>query len=183
VQSLFMAIRGHWSFIPAYRMNNRTFRKMATVARMRTEPARPVYVQTGFVQRGLGFGWRLNQAGGDINLIRPFFRTMPVSVGVAFLEAPPEVIIARNNARKLVPATAHEDREYQVPLMQEPIRIAKEELRDRGVPIIEIDTTQHIEEARQQLLHFSGIEPFDSEADGPRCEIPILQAPDWWQRS
>lgn len=183
VQSLFMTIRGHWSFIPAYRMNNRSLRKMATVARMPTDPDRPVFIQAGFVQRGLGFGWRINQAGGDVNLIRPFFETMPVSVGVAFLEAPAEVVIERNNARKLVPETAHEDRAYQVPLMQEPIRIAKEVLRGRGVPIIEIDTTQPVEQSRDLLLQFSNRAPFDPEAHGPRCEVEILSPPDWVARS
>lgn len=181
VTSLFLTIRGHWSFIPAIRMNNRSFRKMATVARMPTDPARPTYVQTGFVQRGLGFGWRINQAGGDINLIRPFFEKMPVSVGVAFLEAPVETIIARNNARKLVPETAHEDREYQVPLMQEPIAIAKEVLRGRGVPIVEIDTTQPIEAAREQLLKFAAKEPFDPAASRPGDQVEIFPPPPWWQ--
>jgi hypothetical protein len=100
---------------------------------------------------------------------------------VAFLEAPVDVIIARNNARKLVPATAHEDREYQVPLMQEPIRIAKEVLRERGVPIIEIDTTQSIESSRNLLVEFSRREPFDGEASGPGCQVEVLQPPPWWQ--
>lgn len=181
VTSLFLAIRGHWSFVPAIRMNNRSFRKMATVARMADVPERGPYVQTGFVQRGLGFGWRINQAGGDINLIRPFFETMPVSVGVAFLEAPVDVIIARNNARKLVPATAHEDRAYQIPLMQPAIVVAKEVLRGRGVPIIEIDTTQPIESARKTLVEFSNREAFDATAGGPDCQVEVLQSPPWWQ--
>ena len=184
VTSLFLTIRNHWSFVPAVRMNNRSFRKMATVARMERPEGRPPFVQVGFIQRGLGFGWRINQAGGDINLIRPFFQTMPVSVGVAFLEAPPEVIVARNNARKDVPETAHEDRAYQVPLMQEPIRIAKEVLRGRGVPIIEIDTTQPIDTARQQLLDFANREPFDTSQDGSGGEMEVLsEPPPWWQRS
>lgn len=183
VTSLFLSIRNHWSFVPAIRMNNRSFRKMATVARLEELPGRGAYVQTGFVQRGLGFGWRLNQAGGDINLIRPFFETMPVSVGVAFLEAPVEVIIERNNSRRLVRETAHEDRAYQVPLMQEPIKIAKEVLRGRGVPIIEIDTTQPIERARDILTAFSNREPFDHAAHGPQCEVSVLSPPPWWQRS
>lgn len=181
VTSLFRTIRGHQSFVPAVRMNNRSFRKMSTVARMPTDPARPVFMQVGFIQRGLGFGWRINQAGGDINLIRPFFETMPVSVGVAFLEAPVDVLIARNNARKDVPETAHEDRAYQVPLMQEPIRIAKEVLRGRGVPILELDTTQPIERARRLLVEFSNREPFDPAAHGPECEVEVLSPPPWWQ--
>lgn len=183
VQGLFECIRGHWSFIPAYRMNNRSLRKMATVARMPTDPERPVFIQAGFVQRGLGFGWRLVDAGRDVNLIRPFFETMPVSVGVAFLECPEEVVIARNNARKLVPETAHEDRAYQVPLMREPIRIAKEVLRGRGVPILELDVTQSIEQSRRVLVEFSNREPFDASQDGPLSQVAFLSPPDWVARS
>jgi hypothetical protein len=180
ITSLFLTIRGHWSFIPAVRMNNRSIRKMATVARMPDGPM--PFIQAGLVQRGLGFGWRINQMGGDINLIRPFFQKMPVSIGVAFLEAPVDVVIARNEARKQVKETAHEDRSYQVTLMQEPIRIAKEVLRGRGVPIIEIDTTRPVEEARRLLVEFSNSEPFDPEASGPSAQVEVFSPPIWFHR-
>lgn len=180
VQGCFKCIQGHWSFIPAYRMNNRSLRKMSTVSRMPTDPERPVFIQAGFIQRGLGFGWRLVDAGRDVNLVRPFFETMPVSVGAVFLEAPEEVVIARNNARKLVPETAHEDRAYQVPLMREPIRIAKEVLRGRGVPVLELDVTQSVEQSRRLLVEFSNREPFDPSQDGFGGQMEVLQSPPEW---
>ena len=179
VTNLFGLIRGHPSFVSAVRMNNRSVRKMATVARMHS-PKAP-YIQTGLVQRGLGFGWRLNQMGADMNLIRRFFELMPVSIGVAHLKADIETIVARNHARRSVAETAHEDRDFMVPLMQEPIRIALEVMRERGIPIIEIDTAEPVDSAKHRLVAFADQEPFDAEASGPRCEVEILSPPPWWQ--
>jgi len=191
--TLFGLIRGHWSFVPAVRMNNRSVRKMATVARMGDATYTkcpdgiiemadvPPYTQTGLVQRGLGFGWRLNQMGADVNLIRRFFWLMPVSIGVAFLEADDATIIARNNARKQVAATAHEDRAFMVPLMREPIRIAKEVLHERGVPILEVDVqSQTPDDARAQLVAFADNPPCDRTALGFGGEAPLLSPPPWW---
>jgi hypothetical protein len=186
--TLFGLIRGHWSFVPAVRMNNRSVRKMATVARMMGlgetldgDIREAVYIQTGLVQRGLGFGWRLNQMGADVNLIRRFFWLMPVSIGVAFLEADDTTIIARNNARKQVAATAHEDRAFMVPLMREPIRIAKEVLRERGVPVLEVDVqSQTPDEARRHLLAFADNPPYHPSALGSGGETPLLSPPPWW---
>jgi hypothetical protein len=189
--ALFGLIRGHWSFVPAVRMNNRSARKMATVERMAgqivppndlTEGRSVPYIQTGLVQRGLGFGWRLNQMGADINLIRPFFWRMPVSIGVVFLEADDETVIARNKARLKVAATAHEDRSFMVPLMREPIRIAKEVLRERGIPILELDVQhQPIDAARERLLAFADHPPCHAAQDGSCGEMALLQAPPpWW---
>jgi hypothetical protein len=188
--TLFGLIRGHWSFAPAVRMNNRSVRKMATVARMNDDQylmgddqiaTLIPYIQTGLVQRGLGFGWRLNQMGADVNLIRRYFWLMPVSIGVAFLEADDATIIARNNARKQVAATAHEDRAFMVPLMREPIRIAKEVLHERGVPGLELDVqSQTPDEARGHLLAFADNPPCDASALGFGCETPLLSPPPWW---
>jgi len=191
--ALFGLIRGHWSFTPAVRMNNRSVRKMATVERMLPTEAPNVfghdspaeaYIQTGLVQRGLGFGWRLNQAGADVNLIRPFFWRMPVSIGVVFLEADDETVIARNRARKQVAATAHEDRSFMVPLMREPIRIAKEVLRERGIPVLELDVQhQSQDDARAKLLAFADQGHCDAAALRSGCKDEVLSVGPWWQRS
>ena len=191
--ALFGLIRGHWSFTPAVRMNNRSVRKMATVERMLPTEAPNVfghdspaeaYIQTGLVQRGLGFGWRLNQAGADVNLIRPFFWRMPVSIGVVFLEADDETVIARNRARKQVAATAHEDRSFMVPLMREPIRIAKEVLRERGIPVLELDVQhQSQDDARAKLLAFADQGVCHAQTLRSGCKDEVLSVGPWWQRS
>lgn len=69
-------IRDHPTFVAAVRMNRRSMRKMAMVDGMRDER---VYCQTGFVQRGLGFGWRMTDMGMDIRELEHFFRLMPLS--------------------------------------------------------------------------------------------------------
>ncbi len=192
--ALFGLIRGHWSFVPAVRMNNRSARKMATVERMATPPGiweirgfaelADSYIQTGLVQRGLGFGWRLHPAGADVSLIRPFFWRMPVSIGVVFLEADDETVIARNKARKEVAATAHEDRSFMGPLMREPIRIAKEVLRERGIPVLELDVQHQPQDvARAKLLEFADQGVCHAASLRSGCQGEVLSVGPWWQRS
>lgn len=166
-------IRDHWSFVPAVRMNRRSVRKMATVARM--EGAGP-YIQTGFVQRGLGFGWRLNELGADLNEIRRYFQLMPVSLGVAVLTTSVETIIARNRLRPV------ENRDFMAPLMQEPIRIAKETLIERGVRLVEIDTEhQSADAARSQLVAFASAQPGDAAQMGLGSKMATVPTPPaWW---
>lgn len=171
---LFELIRPHWSYVPALRMNNRSFRKMATVSRMQSAKPWP-YIQTGFAQRGIGFGWRMHQMGIPLTEMHRWFELMPVSIGVVFLTARRETLIARNKARN------KDDRSYQVPLQEEPRRIATEVLKSRGVPILEIDTEQSEESARRELTDFAGQEPFDGEAAGHRCEVEVRQPPPWWE--
>lgn len=178
--SLFGVIRDHWSFVPAVRMNNRSIRKMATVARI--DDGKGPYVQTGLVQRGLGFGWRIVDQGGDVNLIRRYFELMPVSIGVAFLTADLATLTARNKARELVSSTAHENRTYQLEPVLPAIKIAKEVLHARGVPVIEVDVQhQTPDEARAKLVEFAA----NSQCEAARmtsCSQHLLQSPPpWWQ--
>lgn len=141
--------------MPAYRMNHRSLDKMAAVSRM-PETDRGPFIQAGFIQRGLGFGWRMMALGEPVEETRRFFELMPVSLGAVFLNASPECVIARNHARRLVPETAHEDRSYQVPYYQEPLRFAKQVLRERGVPVFEIDVEhQGPGESRAQLVQIA----------------------------
>lgn len=191
VSRLFHLIREHPTLPAALRMVNRSVRKIATVARM-PQPMLPPndwvrvphpdipYIQTALAQRGLGFGWRMVDLGIDINELRHYFRLMPVSIGVVVTRCPQEIVEARNHARKLVPATAHEDRAHMVALMQPAIELAIEVLRGRNVPVWEIDTTQPVEAARAQVLAFADQEPFDPEAGGHSSQVPVLSPPDWW---
>lgn len=175
---LFVLIRGHWSFVPAVRMNQRSGRKMSTIARMEGDEP---YIQTGWLQRVLGFGWRLNDMGADVNLIRPALETMPVSLGVAFLTARPETIEARNRARLENPATRHENRAFMVPLMQKPLEIAREALTARGVATIDIDTEQPIDAARGQLQAFSSTRLAVAPPLGHSREMETVPTPPpWW---
>lgn len=182
ITNLFYLIREHPSFEAALRMNNRSIKKMATVARMPDDETRPAYVQTGFIQRGLGFAWRLNQMGADINLVRPFFELMPVSVGAVYLTAPLETIIERNHKRKLNPETAHEDRAWQAELYVPCVPVALEVLRARGVPILDIDTTDDVDRGRDTIRAFAAQEPFDASEGGCRSQVEVLHAPPWFQQ-
>jgi hypothetical protein len=196
VTRLFHLIKPHATYPAALRMVNRSVRKIATVARAGTISTRPgatvenkvwpgPYIQTGLVQRGLGFGWRLNDMGKDLNELRHYFRLMPVSLGVAVTRCPREVVEARNHARKLIPATAHEDRAHMVSLMQPAIEIAIEVLRERGVAVLEVDTSGDVGEARAQLCKFAE-ERSDAVAGDPQAlglgpETSVLSPPPWWQ--
>jgi hypothetical protein len=178
ITGLFDAISAHPTYEAALRMNRRSVRKMATVSRM---PGGSPYVQTALLQRGLGFGWRLNDMGEKVSLVRPFFKTMPISIGVVFCTAPQVVIEERNRARLQNPATAHENREHMVPLMLPAIDIAKEVLSDRGVHCLDIDTTAPVAEARERVIDFAAREPFDASQNGFGRQVEVLSTPPpWW---
>lgn len=138
VDRLLKRIAGHPSHGACVSMIERSFRKMATVARM-DDPR--VYVQTGFAQRGLGIGWRLR----DPEEIADYYETMPVSLGVVFLHADVSEVQRRNVERG-------KDRSFMVPLMETPRRIAVDVLRRRGVPVTDIDTSQSVESCREMLI-------------------------------
>lgn len=178
---LFHLVRDHPTYEAVVRMNNRTAGKMATVYRMppkkvcvgpedpddpmlptKSGPLRWIelpFIQTGWMQRILGFGWRLHQMRRDINMIRPALEIMPVSGGVVFLEADLETLLQRNKDREKVKETAHENRGFQVPHMLACMPLVKQVMRDRGVRVAEIDVQhQSVEEARKQLLEFANVE-------------------------
>lgn len=181
ITNLCVLVKDHPSFQAVLRMNDRSAKKMATVERME-HPG--TFVQTGLVQRILGFGWRLEEMGRDINLIRRALWLMPVSVGVAFLEADLETLLARNRKREENPATRHENRSHQVPLMLASIALAKEVLNARGIPVITIDVAgQSVDAAREALLRFAAGPACDAAALGRSPEGALLQAPPPWWRS
>ena len=184
VTRLMMLVREHPSFVAAVRMNRRSMRKMATVGAVfensdATGPAGP-YIQTGFVQRGLGFGWRLTDMGKDISELVHFFRLMPASIGVAFLKAPADTVAQRNKERERVAKTAHENRAFMVPLMQPALELANEVLNGRGVPTIHIDTSRPVDDCRKDLLEFAARNPRNLAPHGSSRQGPILSPPDWW---
>lgn len=153
IVNLFGLVSDHPTYAAVLRMNDRSAKKMATVYRMQDNR---VFMQTGWMQRILGFGWRLHQMERDINLIRPALELMPTSVGVVFLEADLETLLQRNRDRRNDPATAHEDRGFQCGHMLACMPLAKQVMRERGVPMIEIDVEhQSPDESRRQLIAFA----------------------------
>lgn len=140
VERLLHRVKHHPSYVACRSMTNRSHRKMATVHRMKGDD---IYVQTGFAQRGLGIGWRLD----DPTEIVEFYAQMPTSLGVVYLTADVETIKKRNVERG-------KDRSHMVPKMVRPQEIALKILRTRDVPILEIDTRDPIEESRAQLKEF-----------------------------
>jgi len=163
------------------RMNNRSMRKMSSVARYNGVNHVGPYIQTGFVQRGLGFGWRMAEMGMDISELSHYFRLMPVSIGVAFMTCPVNVVVERNNARMKVPETAHENRAHMVGLMQPAIELAEAILHERQVPIVSINTLGSVNASRNELARFASAEPCDATAYGPSSESPVHQTPPWWR--
>ena len=176
---LMMLVRDHDSFPAVVRMNDRSAKKMATVERMQDDR---IFIQTGLVQRILGFGWRLHQMGRDVNLIRRALWLMPVSVGVVFLEADLETLLQRNRDREKNPATAHENRGFQCPHVLAAIPIAKEVLNERGVPLLELDVQhQSIDAAREHLVAFADENAGNAASVRSGCEGTIFSPPPWWQ--
>jgi hypothetical protein len=179
VTKLFAVIETHPTYEAAVRMNNRSFRKIGTVARM--EGSFP-YIQTGLVQRLTGFGWRMVDMGVSLDPLVPALKAMPVSVGVVFTVCDPDIVQQRNYDREKVEATAHENRAFMVALMAPAIELAKEVLHDRGVPVLELSTEQPIEDARRQLVDFAMQNLGHAEKSGYRGEMaPVQTPPSWWR--
>lgn len=193
VTRLLGLVRDHPSFVAAVRMNRRSMRKMAAVAEMEGGP----YIQTGFVQRALGFGWRLVDVGKPVEELYHFFRLMPASLGVVFLEADEATLTERNKAREKVKETSHENRAFMAPLMAPAIEFAKEALRERGVPVKCISTTGDIDAARAELVGFAEerardfkphiktvrppyLEPRPPKASRHSGEAAVLSRHPWW---
>jgi hypothetical protein len=167
---LLQELEDHRSYDALKGMTFRSLRKMEAVY---WRDDKHVYVQTGFAQRGLGFGWRLNEAG-RVELIRDFFRLMPVSLGVVALSCPVEVAQERNRKRLDTPETAHENRDFMVPLMVRPREILIEEMQRRGVPVLELDTTKAIDRARDQLLLFAAKQATLAPASRSDCQMAAV---------
>lgn len=174
----------HPTLTAAVRMNRRSMRKMANVQMLpqAVKNQQPLpYIQTGFVQRGLGFGWRLADMGKPVEELYHFFRLMPVSVGVAFLEADAGAIKGRNKARESVAATAHENRSHMVDLMLPAIEYAKGVLNERGVPTCTIRTDGDIDDARKELVSFAASSACDATSLRSCGQVPVLSSrPVWW---
>ena len=166
--SLLKELEDHPTFHLLTGMTKRSLRKMATVYRMPDDG--PIYIQTGLAQRGLGFGWRLEERGRT-EMLRKFYQLMPVSLGVALVNCPVDAAIIRNQQREYKAETAHENREHMVPLMQRPIQIMLEELYARDVPVAQIDATKPLEEARRDLLRFAAERA--AKASSPRLDTEM----------
>jgi len=167
-------------FVPALRMNLRSIKKMSAVARMPADPRGP-FIQTGFVQRGLGFGWRFNLLGIPLDEMRHFFRLMPVSLGVAFLMVNDETVLARNRERLSNPETAHENRSYQVPLYRKPLAVAREVLRERGVPVFDIDAEGQTPDQSLMRIQAQGRCSSDNVMRRQASDAVLYSPPPWWQ--
>jgi len=141
-------VESHPTYEACKGMTARSIRKMAAVSQSQNDH---VYTQTGLAQRGLGFGWRLD----DPEEIREYFEAMPVSLGCVSLQAPPDVLKSRNKARESFEETKHENRSFMIDPMIRPQEIAVEVLGKR-CPLLQIDMTQPIEESRK-LLHDFGL--------------------------
>lgn len=140
------SLEGHETFQALMGMTVRSYRKMAVVDSAERED---VYIQTGFAQRGMGFGWRLPNP----EMVRAYFEEMPVSLGAVSLQVPPEILKERNKAREQVKETAHENRSHMIDPMVPVQQIAIEVLSKR-VPLFQIDMTRPIEEVKNELIEF-----------------------------
>ncbi len=147
VNRLLETVKEHETFQNCLGMVNRSIKKMAAV---HARADNRIYIQTGFAQRGLGFGWRLDVLQKDVEQIRKYYELMPVSVGVVSLIAPREIIIKRNHARE----RQGENRAHMVEPMERTREIALEVIKERGVPLLELDTRRDPQELRKQVIEF-----------------------------
>jgi len=184
ITRLLILIQDHPSHTAAVRMNRRSVLKMAAVAASSTVAGKPpAYVQAGFLQRGLGFGWRLATLGFPPEELFHFLELMPVSIGVVFLDGDLEVFKQRNKAREQVRETAHENRSHMVGWMQDAIAYAKEILYDRRVTVFKYSTTEQSSDfIRANLEKIVSGYPGSGHIStvGPCGKAPPVSPPVWW---
>jgi hypothetical protein len=118
----------------------RGFLRAAAAAAVR----RPgVYVQTGLIQRGYSICARVK----DACAVESYFSAVPVSIGVAVLLLPEKEAVKRNHERdadrsKLIKPVAA--------VQKEAMRV----LRERGVPLLELDGLQGVKANRARISDF-----------------------------
>ena len=149
VNRLLETVKDHETFQLCVGMVNRSLKKMAAV---HGRADNNIYIQTGLAQRGLGFGWRLEWLKKDVEQIRKYYELMPVSVGVVSLIAPREIIIKRNHS--IDRERQGENRAHMVAPMERTREIALEVIKERGVPLLEVDTQRDPQELRKQVIEF-----------------------------
>jgi len=119
------------------------------IATIRRKPGDGCYINIGLAHRGLSLGWRLPK----IEDIADFFNFMPVSVGVASLFCDLETLRQRNIERG---KTKSNKQRWELAQRMESVReFAVSVLKDHGVQVIEIDTTEPIETNVQRLIEFT----------------------------
>ena len=127
------------------RMEN-AVNRIATVFR---KPGDGCYINIGLAHRGLSLGWRLPK----IEDVAEFFGMMPISEGVASLFCDLETLQQRNIQRG---KTKPNKQRWELAQRMESVReFAVSVLKDRGVRVIEIDTTEAIEANEQRLIEFT----------------------------
>lgn len=110
-----------------------------------------VYMNVGIAHRGLSIAWRLP----DIEEIAEFYRLMPVSIGVASLYAADDTVVARNIQRG---KTITNKQRAELALKMEAGRPAcVAAMKARGIPLIEIDTTEPVDDNVARLRAFAGL--------------------------
>lgn len=129
------------------RLTDQAFSKMALVSKIKNSK---IFMQTAFVQRILGIGYRLFDPEG----IAEYLRLMPVSLGVALLDADDETLRWRNINR--CNGNCGKNFSFMItPQMREVMDIIRRGVRERGVPLLELDTTRPADENIRNLLAFA----------------------------
>lgn len=123
------------------RLNRIAFTKIARIIRVDNSK---IFIQTAFVQRGLGIGWRISHSDD----IADFFRLMPVSLGVALLDADNDTLRQRNLNRNV-------NYSYMIKPMRKAMEVARYILQERGIPLLELNTTRPADDNRAELLAFA----------------------------
>lgn len=172
---LLSEVQEHPTVEAMYRMLMRTLRKMDVVINMLPLTEHP-YIQTGFAQRGLGFGWRLHDLGKDVSMVSAYFEKMPVSLGVVLCDADDATLEGRNHDRAYVPATSHEDRAYMVAKMRPAMDVMHSTLTARGVPFHVIQTSRPVDECRKDLLWYASPKSRNHKPVGRRSQVEIVSA-------
>jgi hypothetical protein len=135
-------------------MFNKAVRKVATLSRM---PGGG-YAGVGLVMRGMDLSWRIE----DADAVAEFYSLMPLPAGAISLYADQDTIVARNLERgKKRPSRELSRLAF---LNDAPRQMAVAILRDRGVPVLELDTRHSVDDNLDCIKRFVGLPPAAADA-------------------
>lgn len=132
----------HWR-----RMFAKAVRKVATLSRMPDG----IYAGVGLAMRGLDLAWR----GPTLDVMAEYCRQMPQPAGAVSLFADLETIRRRNIERGMRQPSRELSRLAH--LNDEPRTMVTAILRDRGVPVLELDTREPVAGNVERIRAFVGI--------------------------
>lgn len=137
-------MRWHKKYSVGKSLLERSTKKMSTVHHTNSDK---VYIQTGFFQRAIGIWYRLKEKD-RLPLTTKYLELCPAPLGAITLYADVETIKHRNRTRN------KQNRDFMIEDTEECMHLVRKIIKQRNIPLLELDTRNSIQDNRQEILKF-----------------------------